>query len=115
MLIVFQSKAASDVLMFVEHAQPILKAAGKDVVNGVPERGVFTPEQLSVAIRGIEAAVGEHAKHEPQSDEHDDEEKQHPISQLVGFRQRAYPLLAMLREAQKQGVSVTWEPSSPGF
>src|SRR5690606_21960774 len=40
MLIVFHSKVASDVLMLAEHALPVLEAAGKDVSNGVPERGV---------------------------------------------------------------------------
>src|SRR5690554_6336772 len=119
MLIVFHSKAASDVLMLVEHAQPVLQAAGKDVSNGVPERGVFTPEQLAGAIRGIEAAESDHPTHDHDADEHDheneDQEKPHPINRAVGFRQRAYPLLAMLREAQSKGMAVTWEPSSPGF
>lgn len=117
MLIVFHSKVASDVLMLAEHALPVLEAAGKDVSSGVPERGVFTIEQLSGAIRGIEAAVSNHPPHDPDVEEQENEEEEnpHPINRAVGFRQRAYPLLSMLREAKKNGVTVSWEPSSPGF
>ena len=50
MLVTFSSKNAADVLMLSHHAQPLLKAAGKDVGNPFPERGVFTAEQLESAI-----------------------------------------------------------------
>ncbi len=103
--------------MLAEHALPVLEAAGKDVSNGVPERGVFTVEQLAAAIRGIEAAETNHPQHDHDAEEqeNEEEEKPHPINRAVGFRQRAYPLLAMLREAKSKGATVTWEPSSPGF
>ncbi|WP_409997611.1 DUF1840 family protein, partial [Escherichia coli] len=36
MLVVFKSKAAADVLMFSEHAMPILRAAGRSYPDGLP-------------------------------------------------------------------------------
>lgn len=115
MLVVFKSKAAADVLMFSEHAMPILRAAGRSYPDGLPERGVFTAEQLSEAIGNIERAIGQDRenKHSPHEDE--DEDKEHPMSQVVSFSQRAYPLLDMLRQANNTGVPVMWEPADSSW
>jgi len=97
--------------MFAQHALPILKAAGKPYDDALPERGVITHEQLSAAIAGIEKAIAEGPplEHLESDDENDDRE--HPISQPVSFRQRSFPLLAMLRLAQQHQADVTWEPA----
>ncbi|MDX3894548.1 MULTISPECIES: DUF1840 domain-containing protein [Pusillimonas] len=111
MLVVFHSKPAAEVLMFAQHALPILKAAGKPYTDTLPERGVITREQLADAIAGIERAIAEGPAldHVESDDENDDRE--HPISQPVSFRQRSFPLLAMLRLAQQHQADVTWEPA----
>ncbi|WP_341668116.1 DUF1840 domain-containing protein [Alcaligenes sp. SDU_A2] len=111
MLVVFKSKAAANVLMFVEHAMPILRAAGRSYPDGLPERGVFTAEQLPSAIKGIEHAVGQDRENEQSPHEDEDREPDHPISQAVSFKQRAFPLLDMMREANKSGDPVLWEPA----
>lgn len=110
MLLAFHSKATGDVLMLDQHAQPVLKAAGKDVANGVPERGIFPVDQLAGAIAGIEQAIAEPAG---QDESQDDEDNRPPaMAQAVSLRQRAYPLLDMLRRAQAKGVEVLWEPAA---
>ena len=60
MLIAFHSKAAPEVLMLAKHALPLLAAAGKvgPDQSPLPERGVFTVEQLDATIAGIEQATG---------------------------------------------------------
>src|SRR3546814_13771315 len=98
MLVVFHSKAAAEVLMFSNHALPILKAAGKPYTDTLPERGVITRDQLEAAIKGIEQAISA----DTESEFHDDHQanndsKAHPIAQPVSFRRPAFPLLAMLR------------------
>ena len=110
MLVVFYSKPAAEVLMFAQHALPILKAAGKSF-NTLPERGVITSEQLAQAIAGIEKAIAEVPNQEHEDSDDDNDDRVHPISQPVSFRQRAFPLLAMLRLAQQHGADVTWEPA----
>ena len=115
MLIVFKSKAAADVLMFAEHATPILRAAGRSYPDGLPERGVFTPEQLAEAIGNIERAMGQDRETKKAPHEDEDQDKEHPMSQAVSFGQRAYPLLDMLRQANNSGVPVMWEPADSSW
>lgn len=113
MLIVFRSKSAGDVLMLSQHALPVLQAAGKVSGAEVPERGVFTAAQLDAAISGIEDAM--RLSDEPPEHSEEDLARQpdlaHPMRQPVGFRQRAYPLLEMLRAARQHGHDVMWEPA----
>ena len=112
MLILFQSKSAAEVLMFGQHAKPILQAAGKIFdTPDLPERGVITRAQLDRAIAGIEALVASDVVPDPDGSGDHDDSVQHPISQPVGMRRRAWPLLTMLRLAREKGEDVTWEPA----
>ena len=111
MLIVFQSKAAADVLMFSAHALTIMEVIGRSYGDALPERGVITHEQLPAAIQAIEQAIADD-KHQDEDDaEQDDDVKMHPIAEPVSFRQRVWPLLAMLRSSHEQDVDVMWEPA----
>lgn len=115
MLIVFQSKAAADVLMFSAHALTIMQVIGRSYTDALPERGVITHEQLPAAIAAIEKAISDDKiKAEDDADDtpDDDDIKVHPIAEPVSFRQRVWPLLSMLRAARDQNVDVMWEPAS---
>ncbi len=114
MLITFSSKAAADVLMLSEHAKPILRIAGIMVEDPFPVRGVFSTELLPVAIARIEHAMAQETS-PPSQDDEDNESwtKQSPMSQHVGLKQRAFPLLELLVKANKAGLPVTWEAASP--
>ncbi|HTK00779.1 MAG TPA: DUF1840 domain-containing protein [Bordetella sp.] len=114
MLISFRSKAGAEVLMLSDHAKPLLRAAGKSVPDAFPERGVFTPGQLGPAIAGIEKAVALAPEHPEDHQDHQDEPHPptHSMARPVGMRQRAYPLLDLMRKAQAKGVDVTWESAS---
>jgi len=114
MLIVFHSKSSAEVLMFANHALPILRAAGKNFEDGVlPERGVITRDQLPAAISGIEhaTAISKETEENPDTDDENDD-KVHPINEPVSFRRRAYPLLAMLKLALEKQEDVQWEPAT---
>jgi len=112
MLIVFHSKSAAEVLMFSQHALPILKAAGKPYTNELPERGVITRDDVGAAIAGIERAMAitKETDENPDSDD-DNDDKVHPINEPVSFRRRAYPLLAMMRLAHEHQEDIIWEPA----
>ncbi len=112
MLITFKSKAAADVLMYEQHAKRILDLLHKDV-----KRGVITVPELDGALQALEPVLAESRNRSPAESLHhdsnrqpgaakDDDETEH--SEYVSFATRAYPLLAMLREAKRTGVSVTW-------
>lgn len=105
MIVAFRSKAAGEVIMLAEHAKPLLELAGKTFDGALDARGVFTPEQVPDAIARIERALG--LEKTPRFDE-DDPEQAARAAQYVGLKQRAFPLLDMLRAAKAKGVDVTW-------
>lgn len=109
MLITFHSKAVAEVLMLSDHAGPILQAAGKSIGDKIPERGVFTVEQLAPAISGIEHAIA--TAERPEEDEDEDAAPRAPMARTVGLKERAFPLLDMLRQSLAANVEVTWEAS----
>ena len=113
MLIVFHSKSSAEVLMFAQHALPILRSAGKKFDSDeLPERGVIVRDHLAAAIDGIERAMAitKETDENPDTDD-DNDDKVHPINEPVSFRRRAYPLLAMLRLAHEKQEDVQWEPA----
>jgi hypothetical protein len=107
-LVVFRSKAAGEIFMFAETARRIFEIMGR---TDAP-RGVITAEQVPEALQKLVAAVeeekaqlkaaGEEA--ELQDKQGDGTVQQRPIT----LGQRAFPLVEMLREAQKKKVDVTW-------
>ena len=106
MLVTFSSKVDADILMMAEHARQVLKAAGKEIGDVVPERGVFTAEQLDSAIRNLEKAIANEA---PAANYDDDDDK---TPAVVLLEQRAYPLLSMMRQARAADAPVMWETGS---
>lgn len=103
MLIKFHSKAAADVMMRVDDAAPLLRAAGKAIGGDFPVLGVFTHDQLPAAIAGLEAAV--HASATPMPD---DDEIDHRHAKVT-LRQRAFPLLDMMHKALDANTDILWE------
>ncbi len=112
MLVTFKSKAAAEVIMYQEHAKRILDLLHKDV-----KQGVITVAETAGAVATLEAEIAQSRMHSAAEDvRHDVEahhgdfgdDKEHEASQLVSFATRAYPLLEMLRAAQKDGQVVAW-------
>lgn len=108
MLITFKSKAAAEVLMYEKHAKPILDLLGKDV-----KRGIITAAETPQAIERLNAEIEESRRRAAEEQaareaaETDEERAPEPV-QGVTFSARAYPLLEMLRAAQKSGSDVVW-------
>jgi hypothetical protein len=96
-LLIFRSRAASEILMQSENAARLLEIIGKPL----SERGVIGSAQIDAALARLEAAVAL----EPAAGAADaDPARPSP----VGLRQRAYPLIQMLRAARDRQVDVTW-------
>lgn len=113
MLVVFRAKPAAEILMFAQHARDVLDAAGRHYPQ-LPERGVITADQIAGLIAGIERAMAadtESPFHDLDHEEEENDLKDHPVSRPVTFRQRAFPLLAMLKTCQEHKADITWEPA----
>lgn len=103
-LVIFRSKAAADITMFAESARRIFEVIGR------PEsaRGVITAEQVPDALQRLTAAVDQE-KAQLRADAASDEPESKGVSARgVTFSQRAFPLMEMLRAAQKKNADVTW-------
>jgi hypothetical protein len=111
MLMTFKSKSSPELLMYQEHAQRIL-----DLLHKNPARGVITAAEAGAALAVLEKEVADsklqqQAEAEARSKKEEEEEEDGENtkkSAAVGFSARAYPLLEMLRTAEKNGHDITW-------
>jgi hypothetical protein len=111
MLVIFKSKAAGDIIMYQEHAKPILAVLGKEV-----QQGVIMPFELAQAVSRLENEIEDSCLHSTEAAQKElrahpdelDEDKTHESRQNVSFAARAYPLLEMLRLAQQMECEVMW-------
>ncbi|WP_338770570.1 DUF1840 domain-containing protein [Massilia sp. METH4] len=114
MLITFKSQTSPDVTMVQEHAQRIL-----DVLNKNHTRGVITAAEAAQAVQLLEKEVAlsklhpevdaDHANHtHPHHLPNDDESPEMAEKNHIGFAQRAFPLLEMLRAARDGNDNIVW-------
>ena len=107
-LVVFRSKAAGEIYMFAETARRIFDILGKDDTP----RGVITADQVPDALARLTAAVDAEKEAlraaQKQSDEAERRGDEAAAARAVSLAQRAFPLIEMLRAAQKKKVDVTW-------
>ena len=108
-LVVFRSKAAGEIYMFAETARRLLQIVGKTE----SERGVIRAEEVGDALNRLTAAV------EQEKVELRDDRARRELDERTGdahservlpitLGQRAFPLIEMLRAAQRKQVDVTW-------
>jgi hypothetical protein len=103
MLYEFKSKAAGTVVMTAPVAERLLEIVGKSA----GPQGIFTVEQLGPAIAALQAAVErERAEAPPPAD--DDDDRPRDPARAVTLAQRAWPLVDLLRAAQRAEQVVTW-------
>lgn len=105
MLITFKSKAAADIVMYEIHAKPILDLLGKDI-----QRGIITAEECPQAIKRIEEKIAENTsqtKNTPETNEADPQD-QAVLPTPVSMSARFYPLVEMLKAAEKKHCDVVW-------
>ena len=131
MLVIFKSKAAGDIIMFEENAKDVLDALGKDV-----EKGIILPDEAADAMARLEAEIErrkvieakekaerdaqekERAERETRARDRGDvveleklmreKERRKERAEPVSFAARVYPLMEMLKRAQKKKKDIVW-------
>lgn len=94
----FHSKAAGDVLMLGPSGDAVLKAMG----IAPAAQGIIEPAAMPAALRAVEAAVAlDESRQTGAADAEED-------GDAVSLRQRAWPLLEMMRRAQAAGEPIVW-------
>jgi len=97
MLYKFKSKAAGDVIMTSVVGDAILKLAGREPSN----QGIFTTAQMPAVIAALEAAVIDDERHRAEG-------RTLAPREGITLRQRAWPLVEMLKRSQAEGQDVVW-------
>ena len=96
MLYKFKSKAAGNVIMLEPNGKQVLQLIGKDA----GAKGIIEPSQMDAAIAALESAI---AKEQADS-EADGADKADGIS----LKQRALPLIDMMRRAKAADEEIVW-------
>ncbi len=105
MIYKFKSKAAGDVIMMGPAGDAVLRSIGKEPAS----QGIIEAAAMPAAIGAIEAAVAaEEAAHaQAEKDAAAAGSKLAP-REGVGLRQRAWPLLEMMKRASAASADIVW-------
>lgn len=104
-VVVFRSRAAGEIVMMGDTAQRLLALIGKPM----SERGVISADQIADAIERLTSAVAQEKRLAGAGQGEIGAQGGDPSAEpRVGLAQRAFPLVGMLRAAQRSGADVTW-------
>lgn len=105
MIYKFKSKVAGDVIMLAPHGDQILRIVGKEP----SAQGVFEVADMPAAIAAVEQAVAADEATGPQGDTDAASAGSTSTSaDRIGLRQRAWPLLEMLKRCHAEGAVIVW-------
>jgi hypothetical protein len=105
MIYKFKSKAAGDVIMMGPSGDQVLRIIGKQPAP----KGIIEPPDMPAAIAAIERAIvdEENARKQAEADAVA-EGKTLPPREAVSLRQRAWPLVEMMKRAHADGKEIVW-------
>ncbi len=105
MLYKFKSKAAGDVIMLEPHGRRLLGLIGKDP----GPTGIILPAEMPGALQALEQAIADdEARQHAEAEEARVQGLPPPKSEGVSLRQRAVPLMEMMRRGIKTDREITW-------
>ena len=105
MIYKFKSKSSGDVIMMGPSGDHVLGIIGKS-----PSRkGIIEPAAMPAAIAALERAIADEDEARQRAEaEAQAEGKKLSASDAVSLRQRAWPLVDMMRRAHAEGHDVVW-------
>ena len=105
MIYKFKSKAAGDVIMMGPSGDDVLRAIGRSP----SPQGIFEVDAMPAAMQAIEAAIAadETARAEAEAKAKENGEKL-PPRDGVSLRQRAWPLVEMMKRAHAANEPIVW-------
>ena len=98
MIYKFKSKASGDVIMLGPNGDEMLRLIGREPAA----RGIIEAAAAGAAIQALEAAVA--AEDRKAQAAADDE----TAPKGVALRQRVWPMVELLKRAQREGEPVVW-------
>jgi hypothetical protein len=105
MIYKFKSKAAGDVIMLAKSGDEVLRSIGREPAA----QGIIEAAAMPGAMRAIEAAiVADEAARERAEQEARSEGRTPPPREGVTLRQRAWPLVEMMKRSHAAGEAIVW-------
>lgn len=109
MLYKFKSKAAGDVIMLQANGKRMLDIIGRANGRDYEARGILQPVQMQDAIAALNAAIdAEEAEQRAAVVQAVAQGQKAPLMEAVSLRQRAHPLVEMLKRCEKAGAEIVW-------
>jgi hypothetical protein len=109
MLYKFKSKAAGDVIMLQPNGQHILEIIGKHSTSEPSVKGILLPEHMLQALLALQNAIQlEEQQRQAALAQAMAEHLPPPRFEAIGLRQRALPLMEMMRTCLKADKAITW-------
>ena len=109
MLYKFKSKAAADLIMLQPNGQRVLSIIGKETGAPGGDKGILLPQDMPAAIAALEAAIiQEEAQQKAAKEAALTQGETPPRLEGISLRQRAVPMIEMLRRCEKAGEAVVW-------
>jgi hypothetical protein len=102
MLYKFRSKAAGDVIMLAANGEQVLRILGREPAA----KGIFEVADLPAAMLALEAAVLEDERVRREAKDQPDAPATRESA--ITLRQRAWPLLEMMKRSHAARVDVVW-------
>lgn len=109
MLYKFKSKAAGDVIMTAPIGDRILRLLDREPAA----QGIFEVEAMPGAISALEAAIAADealrraAEAQAEADP-DDKSRPRPGRDTISLRQRAWPLIEMMKRCHAEDAPIVW-------
>lgn len=100
----FKSKATGDVIMMAETADRLLRAVGKEP----SAKGIFEVAALPAAVQAVEAAIAADDTARAAAEREAAAEGRHLPPRDIGLRQRAWPLVEMMKRSHAEGHAIVW-------
>ena len=104
MLYRFKSQATADTVMLEASGEQMLTLMGKEVAP----QGIITVAQIPAAIAALQQAVLDSEARPEAADGAEADDPNNAATDPVRLRQRAAPLIAMLKESASEGKDVVW-------
>ena len=96
----FKSKATGDLIMLGPNGDQLMRLIGREPAL----KGIIEVAAMADVIRQLEAAVAAEEAVRQAEGERDDS----AAERKVGLRQRVWPMVEMLRRAERAGHPVVW-------
>lgn len=102
MIYKFKSKATGDLIMLGPHGNQMLALLGREPAA----QGIIEVAAMPAALAALQAAIAAEEAVPPKADA--DEADEPSGARAVALRQRLWPMIEMLRQAQAGGVPIVW-------